>query len=46
MELALAEAAEAALRNEVPVGAVVVDPAAGVVLASAGNRTEELSDAT
>jgi len=46
MELALAEAAEAALRGEVPVGAVVIDPAAGTVLAAAGNRTEELSDAT
>ncbi len=46
MELALAEAAEAALRDEVPVGAVVVDPDQGKVLAVAGNRTEELSDAT
>jgi len=46
MEIALAEAEEAALRGEVPVGAVVVDPAEGRVLAAAGNRTEELSDAT
>lgn len=46
MELALAEAAEAALRDEVPVGAVVVDPATGEVLAADGNRTEELTDAT
>lgn len=46
MELALAEAAEAALREEVPVGAVVVDGATGEVLAAAGNRTEELKDAT
>jgi len=46
MEIALAEAAEAALRDEVPVGAVVVDPATGEVLAAAGNRTEELTDAT
>jgi len=46
MEIALAEAEEAALRDEVPVGAVVVDPAEGKVLAAAGNRTEELSDAT
>ncbi len=46
MELALAEASEAALRDEVPVGAVVVDAASGEILARAGNRTEELSDAT
>lgn len=46
MELALAEAGDAALRNEVPVGAVVVDPGSGEVLARSGNRTEELRDAT
>ena len=46
MELALAQAAEAALREEVPVGALVVDPSTGQVLAAAGNRTEELADAT
>ncbi len=46
MELALVEASEAALRDEVPVGAVVVDPEAGRILAQAGNRTEELTDAT
>ncbi len=46
MELALHEASEAALRDEVPVGAVVVDPTAGKILAQAGNRTEELTDAT
>ena len=46
MELALHEAAQAALRDEVPVGAVVVDSAAGKILAQAGNRTEELTDAT
>lgn len=46
MELALAEASDAALRDEVPVGAVVVDPGSGEVLARAGNRTEELFDAT
>lgn len=45
MERALAEAEAAAARGEVPVGAVVVD-AAGVVLAAAGNRVEELSDPT
>ena len=43
MERALAEAAAAAVRGEVPVGAVLLDPA-GAVLAAAGNRTEELND--
>ncbi|SCX93715.1 nucleoside deaminase [Paracoccus tibetensis] len=45
MPLALAEAKAAAARGEVPVGAVVIDPA-GRVVASAGNRTRELSDPT
>lgn len=45
MEIALAEARAAALRGEVPVGAVVTDPA-GAVLARAGNRVEELRDAS
>ncbi len=44
MTLALDEARAAAARGEVPVGAVVLD-ARGAVLASAGNRTEELADA-
>ncbi|MFD1625749.1 nucleoside deaminase [Azospirillum griseum] len=44
MELAFAEAEAAARRGEVPVGAVIVDPATGTVLARAGNRTEELND--
>lgn len=46
MALALAEAEAAAARGEVPVGAVVVDPATGAVLGRAGNRTEELNDPT
>ena len=46
MSLALAEAEAAALRGEVPVGAVVVDPSTGTVLGRAGNRTEELNDPT
>ena len=46
MELALAEAAEAALREEVPVAALIVDPQARQILAIASNRTEELADAT
>lgn len=46
MELALAEAAEAASRHEVPVGALVVDPQAQEILSIASNRTEEFADAT
>lgn len=45
MDLALAEARAAALRGEVPVGAVVVAPD-GQVVAQAGNRTRELHDPT
>jgi tRNA(adenine34) deaminase len=45
MLAALAEAADAGARGEVPVGAVVV-AADGSVLASAGNRTRELNDPT
>ncbi|MGO8920825.1 MAG: nucleoside deaminase [Stellaceae bacterium] len=46
MALALAEAERAALRGEVPVGAVVVDAASGAVLAQAGNSSEALADPT
>jgi len=46
MEQALDEAFAASTRGEVPVGAVIVDGATGEVLASAGNRVEELSDPT
>jgi tRNA(Arg) A34 adenosine deaminase TadA len=46
MEAALAEARAAAARGEVPVGAVVVEPESGAILARAGNRTEERADAT
>ncbi len=45
MSIALSEARAAAARGEVPVGAVVVDPA-GRVVAQAGNRTRELRDPT
>ena len=45
MEIALEEARAAALRGEVPVGAVVVAPD-GRVVAQAGNRTRELCDPT
>jgi tRNA(Arg) A34 adenosine deaminase TadA len=43
MEIALAEAREAAARGEVPVGAAVTD-AAGAVLARAGNEVEARRD--
>ena len=46
MALALREAEQAARRGEVPVGAVVVDPAGGEILARAGNRVEALNDPT
>lgn len=46
MRRALAEAEAAGRRGEVPVGAVIVDPATGAVVAAAGNRTEELADPT
>ncbi|WP_207478116.1 nucleoside deaminase [Arenibaculum pallidiluteum] len=45
MALAFAEAAAAAARGEVPVGAVVLGPD-GRVLGRAGNRTEALRDPT
>lgn len=45
MTAALAEARAAAMRGEVPVGAVVVAPD-GRIVASAGNRTRELRDPT
>jgi tRNA(Arg) A34 adenosine deaminase TadA len=45
IEIALAEAAAAAARGEVPVGAVVTD-AAGTVLAQAGNEVEARCDPT
>lgn len=44
MELALEEAKQAAIRNEVPVGAVIVKDSK--VISSAGNRTIELGDVT
>jgi tRNA(Arg) A34 adenosine deaminase TadA len=44
MDRALALAAEAAARGEVPVGAVLVDAASGAVIAEAGNRTEADND--
>ena len=46
MEIAFDEAAAAGTRGEVPVGAVLVHGPTGTVLARAGNRVEELKDAT
>ena len=45
MTIALEAAAAAAVRGEVPVGAVVAGPT-GDVMAVAGNRTRELNDPT
>lgn len=45
MKIALDEARAAAMRGEVPVGAVVLD-ANGKIVAQAGNRTRELNDPT
>ena len=44
LEAAFAEAEAAGARGEVPVGAVLVDPATGAIVAAAGNRVEELND--
>lgn len=44
MSLALEEAKQAAARDEVPIGAVLVNPAAGQVIARNGNRTRALND--
>lgn len=46
MQAALEEARAAAARGETPVGAVIVDPASGEVVAKAGNRPRELNDPT
>jgi tRNA(adenine34) deaminase len=46
MDIALEEARAAASRNEVPVGAVVVDTKSGTIIAQAGNETEALADPT
>ena len=44
MNLALAQAREAAARDEVPIGAVLVDSSSGEIIAAHGNRTLELCD--
>jgi len=44
MRLALEEANAARSRDEVPIGAVLIETASGEVIARAGNRTRELYD--
>ena len=44
MQIALNEARAAAESGEVPVGAVVVNPARDEILAQVSNRVEELGD--
>ncbi|MBT4020220.1 MAG: nucleoside deaminase [Alphaproteobacteria bacterium] len=46
MAQALAQAEQAAARGEVPVGAVLVDPSTGAVVAADGNRTRGQDDPT
>ena len=46
MRIALEEAQAAALRGEAPIGAVLVDPATGAVIARAGNSPIGLNDPT
>ena len=46
MRIAIEEARAAGQRGEVPVGAVVVNPARDEILAQAGNRVVELADPT
>ncbi|WP_374650197.1 nucleoside deaminase [Dongia sp.] len=46
MDLAFRQAEAAFARDEVPIGAVLVDPATGEVLAADHNRVEELHDPT
>ncbi len=46
MELAFAQAREAEIRGEVPIGAVVFDGNTGEILGAAGNRVEQDNDPT
>lgn len=46
MDIAIGEARAAALAGEVPVGAVVIDPDSGEVIASAGNAGRARHDPT
>lgn len=44
MALALEEARQAGARDEVPIGAVIIDPDTNQIIARNGNRTIELND--
>lgn len=44
MKAALEEAIEAGARDEVPIGAVLVDPLTSEIVAKNGNRTREMHD--
>lgn len=46
MQAALKEAKKAAALGEVPIGAVLVDPKSGKIVAAHGNRTREMNDPT
>jgi len=46
MSIAIAQAQAAAARGEAPIGAVILDPATGTVIASAGNGPIGLHDPT
>lgn len=46
MREAMHEAEAAFAREEVPIGAVIVNPATGAIIARAGNETEALNDPT
>jgi len=46
MRAALEEAKKAAALDEVPIGAVLVDPDKGKIIAAHGNRTREMCDPT
>ena len=46
MNLALKEAQKAFLQDEVPIGAVLVEPESGQIVAKAHNKSEHGSDAT
>lgn len=46
MEIALEEAKIAQNRGEVPIGAIILDPETGSVIARNGNRTREHNDPT
>lgn len=46
MQAAMEEARAAGARDEVPIGAILVDRASGEIVARNGNRTRELNDPT